>query len=217
MIAELAQFSILQPLSEADLQRLQQIGRVRAVGPRHLLFSESEASTTVYFLLSGEVRIFITGNDGKEATVNVLKAGSWFGELAILDDGLRSASVVTTTASRLLAVPGLPLRDILVSYPKAAQLLLTTLGQRIRALTDTVRGFALGDVYHRLSQLLVDLSVEQDGEHVITNPPPQRELAARCGASREMVARVLRELRRGGYIDTSRQHIVIKKPLPARF
>jgi CRP/FNR family cyclic AMP-dependent transcriptional regulator len=52
---------------------------------------------------------------------------------------------------------------------------------------------------------------------VILNPPPQRELAARIGASREMVARVLRELRRGGYVDTNRQRIVLKKPLPARF
>lgn len=218
MVAELSRFSILQALSEADLLRLQQIGRVRAVGPRHLLMSENEASTAVYFLLSGEVRVFITSDHGREATVNTLQAGSWFGELAMLGDGLRSASVITTSPSRLLMVPGPTLRDMLVRYPEATQLLLATLGQRIRNLTDTVRGFALGDVYHRLSQLLGELAIEEhDGQRVIPNPPPQRELAARCGASREMVARLLRELRRGGYVETSRQRIVLKKILPARF
>ena len=45
----------------------------------------------------------------------------------------------------------------------------------------------------------------------------ERELAARIGASREMVSRVLRELRKGGYVETSQQRIVLKKPLPARF
>lgn len=215
---ELSRFSILQTLSEADLLRLQQVGRVRAVGAQHLLMSENEASTAVYFLLSGEVRVFITSDGGREATVNILRPGTWFGELAMLGDGLRSASVITTAPSRLLMVPGAALRDMLVRYPDATQLLLSTLGQRIRNLTETVRGFALGDVYHRLSLLLGELAVRQaDGTLLISNPPPQRELAARCGASREMVARLLRELRRGGYVETSRQRILVKKTLPARF
>lgn len=218
MVAELSRFSILQTLGDADLLRLQQMGRVRAVGARRLLISENDAGTAVYFLLSGEVRVFITGDHGREATINTLQAGSWFGELAMLGDGLRSASVITTVPSRLLMVPGPMLRDVLVRYPPATQLLLATLGKRIRTLTDTVRGFALGDVYHRLSQLLGELAIEEDnGQRVIPNPPPQRELAARCGASREMVARLLRELRRGGYVETSRQRIVLKKALPARF
>ena len=80
-----------------------------------------------------------------------------------------------------------------------------------------MRGFALGDVYQRLTQLFGELAVERDGERFIPDPPPQHELAARIGASREMVARVLRELRKGGYVQTSRQRIVLKKPLPARF
>ncbi len=217
MASELAQFSILQPLSDSDLQRLQQAGRVRSAPAGHLLMSELDASTAVYFLLAGEVRVFITGDDGKEATVNTLTAGSWFGELALLGDGLRSASIMTTTPVRFLTVPGPVLRSVLIAYPLAADRLLEALGQRIRGLTETVRGYALGDVYHRLAQLFRELSVERDGQRVILNPPPQRELAARIGASREMVARVLRELRRGGYVDTNRQRIVLKKPLPARF
>lgn len=217
MLSQLAQFSILQPLSDADLQRLLQLGQVRTAPAGHLLICENEASTAVYFLLSGEARVFITGADGREATVNTLKAGSWFGELAILGDGLRSASVIATASSRLLSVPGPLLRGILVRYPEATERLLETLGRRIRGLTETVRGFALGDVYQRLTQLFGELAVERDGERFIPDPPPQRELAARCGASREMVARVLRELRKGGYIQTSRQRIVLKKPLPARF
>ena len=217
MASEFAQFAILQPLSDGDLQRLQQIGRVRTAPAGHLLMSELEASTVVYFLLAGEVRVFITGDDGKEATVNTLKAGSWFGELALLGNGLRSASVITTAPTRFFTVPGPALRSILIGYPQAADRLLEALGQRIRGLTATVRGYALGDVYHRLAQLFRELSVDQADQRVIINPPPQRELAARIGASREMVSRVLRELRRGGYVDTNRQRIVLKKPLPARF
>ncbi|MFP5463674.1 MAG: Crp/Fnr family transcriptional regulator [Gammaproteobacteria bacterium] len=217
MLSQLAQFSILQPLSDADLQRLLQLGQVRTAPAGHLLIGENEASTAVYFLLSGEARVFITGADGREATVNTLKAGSWFGELAILGDGLRSASVIATASSRLLSVPGPLLRGILVRYPEATERLLETLGRRIRGLTETVRGFALGDVYQRLTQLFGELAVERDGERFIPDPPPQHELAARIGASREMVARVLRELRKGGYVQTSRQRIVLKKPLPARF
>ncbi len=211
------QFSILQPLSDADLQRLRQFGRLRSIGANCRLIEENEATTTVFFLLAGEARVFVTGADGREATVNVLKAGNWFGELAILGDGLRSASVVTSTPARLLVIPGPALRSILVRYPASMERLLETLGLRIRELTETVRGFALGDVYHRLARLFGELAIERDGQLLILNPPPQREMASRCGASREMVARVLRELRKGGYVQTSRQQIILKKSLPMRF
>ncbi len=211
------QFSILQPLSDADLQRLRQFGRLRSIGANCRLIEENEATTTVFFLLTGEARVFVTGADGREATVNVLKAGNWFGELAILGDGLRSASVVTSTPARLLVIPGPALRSILVRYPASMERLLETLGLRIRELTETVRGFALGDVYHRLARLFGELAIERDGQLLILNPPPQREMASRCGASREMVARVLRELRKGGYVQTSRQQIILKKSLPMRF
>jgi CRP/FNR family cyclic AMP-dependent transcriptional regulator len=217
MHTELSRFSILQPLSDDDLRRLTQLGRVRSVDCDCRLIGENEASTAVYFLLSGEARVFITGADGREATVNVLKAGNWFGELAILGDGLRSASVVTAAPARLLVVPGPALRGILVRYPDAMERLLETLGRRVRELTETVRGFALGDVYQRLARLFGELAIERDGQWLIPNPPPQRELAARCGASREMVARILRELRKGGYVETSRQQITLKKALPMRF
>lgn len=211
------QFSILQPLSDADLQRLHQFGRLRSIGANCRLIEENETTTTVFFMLTGEARVFVTGADGREATVNVLKAGNWFGELAILGDGLRSASVVTSTPVRLLVIPGPALRSILVRYPASMERLLETLGLRIRELTETVRGFALGDVYHRLARLFGELAVERDGQLLILNPPPQREMASRCGASREMVARVLRELRKGGYVQTSRQQIILKKSLPMRF
>ncbi|WP_372716288.1 Crp/Fnr family transcriptional regulator [Immundisolibacter sp.] len=217
MSKELMQFSILQPLSDADLQRLRQFGRLRSIGANCRLIEENEATTTVFFLLAGEARVFVTGADGREATVNVLKAGNWFGELAILGDGLRSASVVTSTPARLLVIPGPALRSILVRYPASMERLLETLGLRIRELTETVRGFALGDVYHRLARLFGELAIERDGQLLILNPPPQREMASRCGASREMVARVLRELRKGGYVQTSRQQIILKKSLPMRF
>lgn len=217
MHTELRRFSILQPLSDDDLRRLTQLGRVRSVDAQCRLVGENEASTAVYFLLQGEARVFITGADGREATVNVLRDGSWFGELAILGDGLRSASVVTVTPARLLIVPGAALRGILVGYPEAMERLLETLGRRVRDLTETVRGFALGDVYQRLARLFGELAIQRDGQWLIPNPPPQRELAARCGASREMVARILRELRKGGYVETSRQQITLKKTLPMRF
>jgi CRP/FNR family cyclic AMP-dependent transcriptional regulator len=217
MHTQLSRFSILQPLPEDDLRRLTQLGRVRSVDTQCRLVGENEASTAVYFLLQGEARVFITGADGREATVNVLKAGSWFGELAILGDGLRSASVVTATPARLLIVPGAALRGILVRHPDAMERLLETLGLRVRELTETVRGFALGDVYQRLARLFGELAIQRDGQWLIPNPPPQRELAARCGASREMVARILRELRKGGYVETSRQQITLKKALPMRF
>jgi CRP/FNR family cyclic AMP-dependent transcriptional regulator len=74
----------------------------------------------------------------------------------------------------------------------------------------------LNDVYGRLAATLKDLAKDEDGQ-LVTQALTQQELAQMIGASREMVSRIFKELKAGGYIRIDDKRIVLTKKLPARW
>ncbi len=88
---------------------------------------------------------------------------------------------------------------------------------RSRQLTESVKNLALKDVYSRVRLLFEDLSVEREGQVLIEEPMTQQAIADRVGSSREMVARIMKELVFGGYIRVDNKRLVIVQKLPEAF
>jgi len=85
-------------------------------------------------------------------------------------------------------------------------------------VTDNVKTLALQDVYGRFRKLLIHESVEvYGGTYKTENKLTQQDIAKRIGSSREMVARILKELSIGGYITIDKKIIYTQKPLPEHF
>ena len=106
---------------------------------------------------------------------------------------------------------------VLKNNPDIAIHLLKDMVKRVRTLTDEVKSLALSDVYGRLSKMLLSLATEQEGKLVIEGQITQQELANRIGASREMVSKILKDLRVGGYLETDGKRFVLHKKLPAKW
>jgi CRP/FNR family cyclic AMP-dependent transcriptional regulator len=132
----------------------------------------------------------------------------------VLDEGPRSASVMTLEPTRFLVVPKEDFKEFVTKSPEFALHLILKLIKRVRALTNDVKSLALLDVYGRVARMLLDLAVERDGTLVIENKPTQQEMANRVGASREMISRILGDLSSGGYIEVERDRITIARALP---
>ena len=96
--------------------------------------------------------------------------------------------------------------------------MLGNLASRVRKLTTDVKNLALQDVYGRVANVLMDLSHERgDGTLFVPEKLTQQDIADRVGASREMVARILKDLTIGEYIRFEGRHIVINTRLPAKY
>lgn len=106
---------------------------------------------------------------------------------------------------------------MLASRPDLAVLLLKRLVQRVRTLTQTVGRLASVDVYGRLVGLFDAPAVEDQGRRIVPGPLSQARIAERLGASRAMVNRLLQDLARGGYVEVSRERIVLLRKLPPRW
>jgi CRP/FNR family cyclic AMP-dependent transcriptional regulator len=84
----------------------------------------------------------------------------------------------------------------------------------VRELTKTVGNLALLDVYGRVARLLLELATEEEGEMVISERLTQQDMANRVGCSREMISRILKDLRIGGYLRMDGERIIIAKNPP---
>jgi CRP/FNR family cyclic AMP-dependent transcriptional regulator len=185
--------------------------------PRNTIFmTEGDYSDSLYCILSGRVKVFLNDDEGKEVILNVQGPGEYFGELALLDSGPRSASVMALETCRLSVISKAVFEDFLANHESAQKKIMLGMVKRLRALTENVRTLALLDVYGRVARVLLQLARPVGDMLVINEDLRQQDIANRVGSSREMVSRVLKDLRTGGYIEIDEnRHIVIKEKLPA--
>lgn len=135
-----------------------------------------------------------------------------------LDGEPRSASVRAIIDSECLVIDGEDIRNLIRAHPDFAECVIVKLISRVRHATKTIRSLALHGVYERTVSMLDDVSVTDGGIRRIPSSITQADIAARIGATREMVNHVLRDLTRGGFIAREgRRQMVIVKTLPERW
>ncbi|HEX4985036.1 MAG TPA: Crp/Fnr family transcriptional regulator [Burkholderiales bacterium] len=201
-------------LSPQHLEALTDRGTVRSYPRNTVIVSEGERSDSLFVVLSGRVKVYLADENGKELLLGTHGPGEHFGEM-ILDEGPRSASIMTLEPSRFSVVSIGEFRQFLSAHPDVALDLIGSLIHRVRMLTKTVGNLGLLDVYGRVARLLLDSAVEEDGKQVIKEPLTQQDMASRVGCSREMVSRILKDLRAGGYVRMDGSRMVIARKPPA--
>jgi CRP/FNR family cyclic AMP-dependent transcriptional regulator len=204
-------------LDEQALRALAPNGAARSFQRNVVVVSEGDATDSLYVILSGRVKAFVTDENGKELVLSSIGAGDFFGEL-VLDGGARSASIMTLEPSRFFVIPQRDAEALLSGNPQFARVLVGKLIGKVRSLTERVRDLALKDVYSRLVRFLENAAEEQeDGKRVVRERLTQAEIASRIGGSREMVSRILSDLAAGGYVTVDTKRIVINRKLPSHW
>lgn len=211
MLNKLFTFSELGP---QETEKLTQHGTIRTYRANTILISEGDSTDSFYVMMEGEVKVFASDHHGKEVILNILGPGECFGELALLDDKPRSASVKTMMPTKVMVITKNDFKNCLATDPEMAYRLIKILIGRVRALTSNVKSLALLDVYGRVARTLLDLAENVDDELVIVQKLTHQDIADMVGASREMVSRILKDLVNGGYITIKNKRYTINEKLP---
>lgn len=207
--------ALFDGLSEADMSAISKLAVTRTFAKNTMVLCEGDQSDSLYVVLSGKVKVFLSDEEGKEVTLNVQGEGEYFGELALLDSAPRSASVVTTEETKLAVISKKAFEGCMEKNPEIPLKISKGLARRLRELSENVRSLALMDVYGRVARVLIEMAEDKDGTKVITQKLTQRDIASMVGASREMVSRILRDLTIGGYITIKNKIITINERLPS--
>ncbi len=208
---------IFSGLSDAELAALEESSIRRSYPKNTVIINENDVADSLYVIESGKVKVYCSDKNGKEFIMNTLAGGDYFGELALLDDDRRSASVRTMEKADFCIIYKQDFNQVLDQHPNIAKTLIRNITRRVRALTEKVKSLALQDVYGRVTKVLNSLATERNDEFYVEEKLTQQDIADRVGASREMVARILKDLTIGGYISFENRHIVIHRRLPANY
>jgi CRP/FNR family cyclic AMP-dependent transcriptional regulator len=202
-------------LAPHDTDILTEHATIRKYHANTILINEGDDTNSLFVILEGEVKVFVNDAQGKEAILNLMGEGEYFGELSLLDDAPRSASVMTVKASKLMIITKTEFKRCLNKNPELAYNIIRAFSKQIRALTNSVKNLALMDVYGRIAHTLLELADNKNGKQVIEQKLTHQDIANMVGASREMVSRILKDLAAGGYISIDKKSITINEKLPA--
>lgn len=210
----LSNTTLFSELDDADIEQVVSQTSLRQFPKNTVIVNQGDDTDSFYVIVKGKVDVFLHNDKGKEIIINTLGECEAFGELAPLGGIPRQASIITTEDSTFGVISRQVFMDTLLIKPVVSMRIIDLLITRIQDLTEEVSSLALEDVYNRVVRVLYKHAREV-GEKLITEKLTQQNIASRVGATREMVHRILKELKTGGYITIEGKQITIERKLPS--
>jgi CRP/FNR family cyclic AMP-dependent transcriptional regulator len=205
--AVLQRVPLFSQLAPPDLQRVVEVAREKSYPKNSIILFEDDPGDALYVVASGQVKVVLIGDDGREVILSVLGAGEFFGEMALIDDEPRSAHVIAMEDSQLFVLRREDFEGILTQSPKIAVALLKELTRRLRRADEKVGALVLLDVTGRVARLLLELADEGGGGVRVGQRLTHHTIAQMVGSSRETVSRTMRDFVEKGFITVTRREI----------
>lgn len=197
LFAKVPLFEGLAPAERAQMAQAAQLRRYRR-GER--IVTQGQAGEQFFIIVRGRVNVTILSPDGKDVVLSNLSDGDYFGEMALLDDAPRSASVIASERADLAVLSRSVFFDLLKGNFFLTKSLLATFSKRLRHANATIEGLASLDVKSRLARYFRELAASRGrragGGWVVVVRPSQREIALTIGSSRETVSRTISQMAR---------------------
>jgi len=206
---------LFQHLTEQQLEDLAAQTRELSFRKHAVLMTEGDAGESMYVIKSGSVKVYVSDDEGRELVLYQQGKGAVIGDISLLDDEPRSASVSTLEPTTVLMIGKQAFLESLRTSPEMAINIIRSLTQRLRDATEGSRSLALDNVYRRLADKLQELCTgDEDTSLATLRKYSHQELGNMIGASREMVGKVMAELVKGEYIEVRDGRIHLLRKLP---
>jgi len=211
----LKQVYLFKHFDDSELEAISAQAREVVFKKNAVVMTEGDVGESMYVIKNGSVKVFVSDADGKELILYHQDSGSVVGDIALLDDAPRSASVTAMEATTALMISKQRFLDLLREKPEMSIGVIRSLTQRLREATEGSRRLALDNVYQRLTDKLTELKVtDSTGQDHLPRKFSHQELGNMIGASREMVGKVMAELIKGEYVEIDDGIIYLRKKFP---
>jgi CRP/FNR family transcriptional regulator len=212
----LARVPVFSELPLSDLQRVADLSHPRRFAAGETVFREGDHSNTCYVVRSGHARAVREHGDGRQIALAHFGPGDIFGELAMFDDELRSATVETIDELEALAILGKDMRRLMADHSDIAVKLAVSLVRRLRNANERLARQSFQTVQSRVAAVLAQLVEQAVGEGAgprdVQITATQADLAKLAGSSRESASRFLAVLERAGVISQGRGRLTVHDP-----
>jgi CRP/FNR family transcriptional regulator, cyclic AMP receptor protein len=204
---------IFQDLSPEEVDILGQRAPMRQVAAGTIFYSPLEPTEVLFILKAGRVRLYRLSADGKALTTAILEAGTVFGEMALLGQGLTGSYAEAMSACVLCLMSRADVITLLLGDPRIAFRITEILGRRLIEAEQRWAEFAFHNLPERMAALLLRLAQETRprffGSSQIEVRYTHEQLAEMIGTHRETATKILNEFRAAGWVDLRRGKIII--------
>ena len=197
-------------LDEVELEKLSRVAGRRSMSRGEQVVRAGESADSLLIMLTGRAKVTNFDEEGREIILAWLGPGEFFGEMGLIDDSPRSATVIAVENCELLTLGKAEFQRCMQENFQVAQKLMQILVRRLREADRNIESLALLDVYGRVARLLLDMAERgADGSLVVPKKVSRQDIAKMIGASREMVSRVMKDLQQRGLIEETDSQLII--------
>ncbi|MEM6933418.1 MAG: Crp/Fnr family transcriptional regulator [Pseudomonadota bacterium] len=203
---------LLERLSDDTRAEIERLMRVRSYNPNEEIVSYQNTEKDLFIIREGSVRVTIYSENGKMVDFRTMSDGAMFGEIAAIDGGPRSASVIATEPCRIGRITSEQFWTLARSNAEFNEALMMHLTGMVRTLTNRVLEYSTLHGPRRLVLEIIRLAEDAgvgDGRVELDLFPTHHDLAARISSHREAVSRQMSELVRGGLLSKQGRRIVV--------
>lgn len=215
-IGLLGQVPVFERLGTGELERIAEVTVPRRFAPGEAIFHEGDASDSCYVVREGHARAVRQHSNGRVLTLANFGPGDFFGELAMFEDELRSATVEAIDELELVALLGPDMRRLLRTHTDISVKLVIALGRRLREANERLARQSFQTVQSRVAGVITQLADQARAEGAAdTNvlvKATQAEIAQLAGSSRESASRFLAVLERAGIVTQGRGKLIVHDP-----
>jgi CRP/FNR family transcriptional regulator, cyclic AMP receptor protein len=204
-VSILQQVPLFAELAGSELEIVTAASRRRLYPKGSIVFYEGDPGDYLLVVLNGRVKVTLLGKDGQETIIRVLGRLEFLGEIAIVDEAPRSATVIALERTEVLEIARESFLKVVDRHPKIALKIMTQLARALRRATEQIRTLSMFDVYGRVLRCLLmtaqDKGQSARGGRMVIRPRPSiSEIARMVGCERETVSRAMKTLRATGYV-----------------
>lgn len=211
---QLEKIEFFQGMSMLELTELATMMKIIKYKKNTVIFNQGDLSRSLFVIIQGRLKVFATDEEGNQTIFAFMNDGDIFGELSLLNEAPRSATVSTVEDCTVLSLDHVIFKDFMNVHPAACWPLFKSLTNRIRTMDETICLLTSRDISGRLIQTLYKLAEENSEGVLVTQKLTHQDFAEMVGSSREMISRTFKDLKEGGYISVEKKQISILKRLP---
>ncbi len=200
----LKKFQLFSELPDKELHQINSQIVLKLFKKNETILYEEDTSEFMYIILSGKVKVIKTTGEGKEIILAMHNAGSFFGEMSLIDGKTSPASVVATEDSIISIISKNDFYSLLFTHKKVLENLLKIFSSRLRSSWDTIKLLNFNNASQRIRTLFFMLSEEhgkRTADGIILNANlSHKEISEMTGLTRETVTRVMDKWQKEGEI-----------------
>jgi CRP/FNR family transcriptional regulator, cyclic AMP receptor protein len=208
-ITQVKTLPLLQGLPQPLLDEYSRYFRMFRIEKKHFVCHKGDEANELFFLLSGRLMVVDISLEGRQTGLNFIAPGDYFGELSVLDDLPRPASIVAVSESLIAALPKSKVNSLVNHVPKVAERMLKDMCHRMRMVTDLRCLLGVPNAYSRVFLLISRMAKNQP---YVDHFPSHQQVAIMVNTSRETVSRALGLLVTEGVIEKEGMRLIVKNP-----